>query len=323
MPYDVVTLGETMLRLTPPGAQLIEQSLSLTVHVGGSESNVAVGLARLGHRVAWLSRLTDNSLGRSISRALQTHGVDVSHITWTREDRVGLYFLEEGPPPRGSRVTYDRAGSAMSRIQPDDLPKDLFAAQAPAWLHVSGISLAISRPAAQTTLAAAQRARAAGWHISFDVNHRAALWPPEAAANACEPLAEMADVVFLALRDAAALYNAPDEPDKALRHLQKRWPAQTIVLTLGAAGAAGISPGGDIVHQSAYPAHGSGRIGGGDAFVAGFLSSYQEANALPSALMWGAAAAAYKYTLPGDMPLLDRNALQAIMQQDGPRALQR
>src|SRR5687768_14961826 len=108
--YDVITLGETMVRLSPPGFRRIEQSTEMTVEVGGSESNVAIGLARLGLRSLWLSRLTANSLGRLIEQQVRRHGVDTSRVLWTDEDRVGLYFLEEGPGPRGSRVIYDRAG---------------------------------------------------------------------------------------------------------------------------------------------------------------------------------------------------------------------
>ncbi len=106
--YDVITLGETMLRFTPPQLKRLEQTTGFDIEVGGTESNTAVGLARLGLNVAWLSRLTDNPLGRIIEQAIAKNGVDTSHIIWTDQDRVGLYFLEEGRIPRGSRVIYDR-----------------------------------------------------------------------------------------------------------------------------------------------------------------------------------------------------------------------
>src|SRR5688500_13638874 len=109
---DVVTMGETMLRFTPPGRTRLEQAHELQLHVGGSESNTAVGLARLGLRTAWFSRLPDTALGRLISGELARYGVDVQHIVWCNDSRVGLYFLEEGGPPRGSQVIYDRRDSA-------------------------------------------------------------------------------------------------------------------------------------------------------------------------------------------------------------------
>ncbi|MFW5771726.1 MAG: sugar kinase [Phototrophicaceae bacterium] len=323
MKYDLVTLGETMLRLTPPGQQLIEQATELALYVGGSESNVAVGLARLGWRVAWLSRLTDNALGRRIATAIRAHGVDTTYVTWTDADRVGVYYVEEGPPPRGSSVIYDRAGSAMSRMQPTDLPIDLFTPDGARVLHLSGITLAIGEAAAQTAQAAAQRARSAGWLVSFDVNHRAMLWSAAAAAAGCDPLLALADVVFVAQRDAVTLYGAPDAPGDAIRHIQARCPGAVIVMTLGAEGALALTPDGAIWRQAAFSAQGSGRVGGGDAFAAGFLCGYLETQAVEQALTWGAAAAAYKYTLPGDMPLLDRARVRAIIDHGHNTGIQR
>ncbi len=115
---DVVTLGETMLRFTPPARNRLEQADHLQVHVGGSESNTAVGLARLGLKTAWLSRLPTTALGRMVCGELSKYGVDTSHVIWSDTDRLGLYFLEEAGPPRGSQVIYDRRDSAISRMQP-------------------------------------------------------------------------------------------------------------------------------------------------------------------------------------------------------------
>src|SRR4051812_14873032 len=119
--FDVVTLGETMLRLTPPLMKRLEQATTLDIAIGGSEYNTSVGLARLGLKVSWISRLTSNGLGSLIANTLRGYGVDTSFVSWTDQDRIGLYFLEEGLAPRGSTVVYDRANSALSRMQPDDL----------------------------------------------------------------------------------------------------------------------------------------------------------------------------------------------------------
>src|SRR5690606_2014731 len=120
--YDVVTLGETMLRLTPPDLRLMEQATTLTMHVAGSESNVAAGLARLGLRVCWFSRLTDNVVGRYLVNGIAAHGVDTSHVIWTNEDRVGTYFVEEGRPPRSSTAPHARRPPALTPPQLSDLP---------------------------------------------------------------------------------------------------------------------------------------------------------------------------------------------------------
>ncbi len=146
--YDVVTLGETMLRLTPPGLKRLEQAMSFEIEVGGTESNMAIGLARLGLKVLWLSRLTDNPLGRLIARTIASHGVDTSRVVWTADDRIGLYFLEEGRAPRGSKVTYDRRHSAISQMRPAELPVELFHADGARLLHLTGIT----PPSARTSL---------------------------------------------------------------------------------------------------------------------------------------------------------------------------
>src|SRR5881227_4073948 len=115
---NVVTFGEAMIRLSPPSFQRLEQARSLDVQVGGAELNTAVALARLGRQTAWVSRLTDNPLGRLIANHAREAGVSTEHIVWTNEDRVGLYFLEFGAAPRASSVLYDRRGAAIASIAP-------------------------------------------------------------------------------------------------------------------------------------------------------------------------------------------------------------
>src|SRR5256714_13662699 len=116
--YDVITLGEAMVRLSPPNFRRLEQARSLDVQVGGAELNTAVGLARLGRSTAWVSRLTDNPLGRLIANQARAAGVSTEHVVWTKEDRVGLYFLEFGAAPRASGVIYDRKNAAIAAIKP-------------------------------------------------------------------------------------------------------------------------------------------------------------------------------------------------------------
>ncbi|HEX2914642.1 MAG TPA: sugar kinase [Chloroflexia bacterium] len=317
--YDVVTLGETMLRLTPPNLKRLEQTQSLDIEVGGSESNTAVGLARLGLKVAWLSRMTDNPLGRLIARTIAGHGVDTSYVTWTDQDRIGLYFLEEGRAPRGSSIIYDRANSAASRIQPTDLPSELFTAGKARLLHLTGITPALGPQAAATTRHAIKLAKEAGWLFSFDLNYRSRLWATLAAREGCEPLAAAADLLIAPLGDTRLLYNLSPEctPVEALAELSRRFPRATVVLTLGKQGAIGCEPQGKIVRQSVFRAEEVGRIGGGDAFAAGLLYGYllNQPDRLATALRWGAAVAALKYSIPGDLPVIDKAEAIALVEQ--------
>src|SRR6516165_1681251 len=118
MLHEVITFGEVMVRLSPPNFARLEQAQSLDVRVGGAELNTAVGLARLGRSSAWVSRLTNNPLGRLIANRAREAGVSTDHVVWTEEDRVGVYFLEFGAAPRASSVLYDRKGSAIAAIKP-------------------------------------------------------------------------------------------------------------------------------------------------------------------------------------------------------------
>lgn len=312
--YDVVTIGETMLRLTPDSHLRLEQAESLQIHVGGSESNTAVGLARLGKRVAWISRLTDNHLGRRIERAIAAHGVDTKNIIWTPDDRVGLYFLEAGSPPRSSHVIYDRAHSAFSRFEPKDLPIGLFVPGRSKWLHVTGISLWLGETTRATIAKAVSQARSAGWQISFDVNHRTLLCSTKQARAFCNSLFESADLVFLPQRDAVQLWEMnEDESDvKVMAKLVAMRSGKPTVMTLGTHGAM-ASDSANSISQSIVPVEPIGRLGGGDAFSAGFLSAWLEKQDLERSLKWATAAARLKYSISGDLPLISRQEVERLL----------
>ncbi len=313
--FDVVLLGETMVRLTPPGFERFGQSPTLEIHVGGSESNSAVGLARLGHRAAWLSRVTANPMGQWIVGQVAAQGVDVSHIVWTEADRVGTYYLERGRPPRDSHVIYDRAGSAMSCMQPSDLPVELFSRQRASMLHVTGITVGLSKSAEATALHATTLAKAAGLVVSFDLNYRSRLWSAHAAYSACKPFFEVADYVFLPIRDAIQVCQVDPKlaPEDICVELHRQWPNAQIALTLGSEGAVAIEPSGQIYKQPAYHAVEVERLGGGDAFSAGYLSGVLQGFDLQATLAWACAAAALKYTIPGDLPLFDCDMVKSLV----------
>jgi 2-dehydro-3-deoxygluconokinase len=322
--YDVVTLGETMMRLNPPGHLRIEQTNVFEIEIGGTESNMAVSMVRLGLKVAWLSRLPANALGKRLTRILAGNDVDVSHVVWAEGERLGTFFIEFGEGSRPTTVIYDRADSAMARMRPEELPEDLFQPGQARHLHLTGITLAISDTAAATARRALDLAKAAGWTTSFDVNYRAKLWTPEVCRQGCQSFAEEADLFFIPLRDAQTIYGVPEAatPLEALAFFQERFPHATIVLTLGASGAIAAEPGKDPIQQPSFPVTGTvGRIGAGDSFIAGVLYRYLEPESretwLSEALRWGTAAAAFKYTIPGDMGLFEREEIEALVNSAG------
>lgn len=319
--YDVITLGETMLRFTPLNLRRLEQGTAWELEVGGSESNLAIGLTRLGLKVLWLSRLTNNPLGRLIERTIAGHGVDTSRVIWTNNDRVGLYFLEEGRPPRSSKVIYDRKNSAMSQMRASEIPVDLFQPGRARLLHLSGITPALSPNLAVAAQRALNLAKESGWQVSFDLNYRRQLWSPAEALEGCTPFLQAADMLVMPLGDVQAIYNPGREQssEEILTMLRERYPQATIALTLGPNGAMGCQPGGPVLEQSSFPAEEVGRLGTGDAFTAGFLyrllTAVEPEERLPQALRWGAAMAALKLTVPDDIPFVSRAEVEELVQQ--------
>lgn len=313
--YDVITFGETMLRLTPPHFLRLRQAHQLEIEVGGSESNTAVGLAMLGLKTAWLSCLPRNPLGELASGTIAGYGVDTSHLVWSDQGRMGLYFYERGKQPRGSRVIYDRKDSAISRMRPEQLPKALFQAGNARLLHLTGITPALSRSAAETALRAVELAQDAGWQVSFDLNYRAKLWDIATARAACQPFMQRANILILPLRDGISFFGMASQisPEAACRALADAYPGTTLVMTLGGDGAVGCDDSGNLIRQAAFPAEEVGRLGAGDAFTAGFLYGMLEKNGLADALRWGTAAAAVKYTIPGDIPVMEKEEVERLV----------
>ena len=314
--FDVVTIGETMIRLSPEGYSRWEQAKTLQVHIGGSESNVAVGLARLGLRVSWLSRLTNNDFGRRIATEIAAQGVDTSRVVWTDGDRVGTYYYEQGSPPRNSRVIYDRAASAFTQYTSDELPDELFTSGGAKLLHVTGISLALGDKSRGMIHDAVTRARNAGWLISFDVNYRAKLWSPKEACEHCAGLFQEADLVFLPQRDAATIWGLPSGADvrDTLANLAKLRSGKLTITTMGSLGSAAQCNDEQCV-EPVTPVQPVGRLGGGDAFCAGFLYGWLTFANVQAALKWGNASAALKYSIPGDLPLLHKSEVEALVSE--------
>ena len=315
--YDVVTLGETMLRLSPPGATRLDQTRRFDVEVGGTESNTAVGLARLGLRCAWISRVPRSPLGDLVCAELARHGVDVSHVVRCPDERLGLYFYEDAPPPRRQRVIYDRANSAASRLSPADIDMDLLSRDDCRLVHLTGITPALGEQTRRATRRIMEVAGASGRQISFDTNYRAGLWSPEQARGELWRHMERASIVISSLGDLVEVFSAGPDREEALDWLRRRLPHQVCVVTCGAEGAIACLPGGEMVFRPAIPARMVDRLGGGDAFNAGFLYGWLQfprgSDKLGRCLEWGVAAAALKYATPGDMAVMDKAEIVDLM----------
>jgi 2-dehydro-3-deoxygluconokinase len=309
--YEVVTLGETMLRLSPPSHGRLEHANLLELHVGGAESNVAAALARLGRRTAWCSALPDTPLGRRVAHTVAAAGVDVSGVRYTADGRVGIYFVEFGAPPRATEVFYDRAGSSFSSAVGFD-PAMLTGA---GFAVLSGITLALSPHAREVAMAFADAARAGGAGVVVDVNYRARLWSPAAARAATGALLRGAAVVVCSARDASTVFGVPDGDVRAMAlELAERYApaARLVCLTCSERGSVAVEQGGVVTMQPWVPATVVDRFGAGDAFVAGIVDSLLGGATAAEALSFAARLAALKCTVAGDVCLFSRADVNAL-----------
>ena len=306
---DLVTFGESMLRLSPPGDDRLERADSLTVHIAGAESNVAIAAQRLGVDAAWISKLPDSPVARRVVRPIEGHGVDAD-VVWSGEGRQGLYYLETGGEPRGLNVVYDRAGSAVTTVQPGDL--DTETVESAEVFHTSGITPALSDATAETTAQLLSIAAQSGTTVSFDLNYRSKLWSHAEARDTLEPLLADVDLLFAPRRDTESILGIDAAAQEMARHLAGTYGIETVVVTMGGDGALALH-GGECYEQSVYPASDRRPIGTGDAFVGGFLAALVETDDLDTALSWGAAAAALKRSIPGDIATITPDEVREVI----------
>jgi 2-dehydro-3-deoxygluconokinase len=324
---DVVTFGETMIRFSPPDHLRLEQTGSLNLSAGGAELNVAAGVARLGLKSAYVSRLSANPLGRLIANKGREFGVDMSNILWADDERVGLYFVEYGAEPRPTRVYYDRMDSAFAHIQPGMVDwKSVF--QDVRLFHVGGITPALSASAYETQKEAMTAAREAGRLVSYDVNYRAALWTVEQARKAQLPLMEYVDILVTSIPDQpeiSELLSAlkGEEPAEVARQLAEKFGFKAVLVTMRkslSAQRASLTSlalaNGNLYQDRRYEVETIDPLGGGDACVAGFLTGYLQGD-LAHAVRLGNAFSALQQTAPTDLPWPTRAEVEALILEGG------
>jgi len=325
----LLAFGEVMLRLSPPGRELLFQTPRLDVWVAGAEANVATQLARLGHDVGMATMVPDNDLGRAAVTALRGHGVDVSTML-TAGERMGLYFVTSGAGLRATEVIYDRAGSAFAEAPVEAWNWDALLAGVDR-LHLSGITPALGPVPARSALAAVRAAAARGIAISFDGNWRGKLWArwdsdPRAILT---ELVAHADLMFGNHRDIALLLGRDDfsgEGEDRRRHAaEAAFAAFPTLRTIASTARAvehvdlhRLSARVDTREEAAQTgevvlAGIVDRIGGGDAFAAGVLHALRSGGTPEDAARQGLALAALKHSLPGDAGLFRQPDLDAYL----------
>ncbi|RSU51647.1 sugar kinase [Sphingomonas sp. S-NIH.Pt15_0812] len=324
-----LAFGEIMLRLSPPGRELLMQSPRFDVWVAGAEANVATQLARLGHDVGFASRVPDNDLGRAAIDTLRGHGVDVRHIQ-TGGERMGLYFVTSGAGLRATEVVYDRAWSSFAEAPAEAWDWNSILAGVDR-LHLSGITPALGPVPAETAIAAAEAATARGIALSFDGNWRGKLWArwdgdPRAILRR---IVEQADLMFGNHRDIALLLGRDDFAGEGenRRRVAAEAAFQAFPRLRTIASTARHVEHVDSNRLSARIDTREGyaqtdevliagivdRIGGGDAFAAGVLHGLRSGQDSLGAARTGLAVAALKHSLPGDAALFRQADIDAFV----------
>jgi 2-dehydro-3-deoxygluconokinase len=279
--FDVVALGEAMVEFNQAKASdpLYRQGF------GGDTSNAVIAASRQGARVAYLSRVGEDHFGRMLLDLWQSEGVDVSAVARDAQAPTGLYFVNHGP--QGHSFSYLRAGSAASRMLPQTM--DLSLAARTQWLHVSGISQAISASACDTVFAAIETARAAGGKVSFDPNLRLSLWPLARARATIRATIALTDLFLPSLDEAVALAGTDDVPE--IFAWAREQGAQTIVLKAGSSGAWYAEPGVEPQLSAARAVQAVDATGAGDCFDGSLLARLAAGDTLADAVRYANAAA--------------------------------
>lgn len=257
----VITLGETMILITPTTAVPLESAADFRLDIGGAESNVATHLARLGHRVAWVSRVGDDALGHRLERLVRERGVDTTQVQFDQDAPTGVYFKDPG-----SGVLYYRRGSAASLMRPGILTPAML--QGAEIVHLSGITPALSTSCAELVDSVLTLVESTDTLLSFDVNYRAALWSIAEAAPVLLRLAQRADLVFVGLDEAETLWGTRTPAE--VRSLLDA--PRTLVIKDGDVGATEFA-GHAAVFVPAHQTEVVEAVGAGDAFAAGYLGA--------------------------------------------------
>ena len=343
MPHKVVTFGEIMLRLSPPGFERFFQSPVLGATFAGGEANVAVSLARFGLDSYYVTRVPKHAIGEGAVSALRAEGVRTDYVL-RGGDRLGIYFAETGASQRASTVIYDRANSAISQLNPDDVKwSEVFAGAQ--WFHVTGITPALGERGAAATARALEEARRAGVRVSVDLNFRKKLWSEAQAQQTMRPLMRHVDVVIANEEDMQSVLGLEVPETNVIggqlnvsgyravaEQLSREFGPTIVAITLRESVSASDNGWSGVLwdaktaafHQSQrYDVRLVDRIGGGDSFAAGLIYGLVTGRSPEASLRFAVAASALKQTIPGDFNRVSVDEVDRLAKGDASGRVQR
>lgn len=308
--FEVTSIGEMMLRLSVPSGRRLETAGQLDVYPAGAEVNVMSTLARLGRRALWVGALPQNPMGRLAAHHLRMAGVNTSGIVWNENGRIGTYYVEFSPPPRGIQVTYDRAGSCMAGLESDRLDWDTLLDTR--LLHLSGITPAISSSCREIVQAALRKAKERGVPVSFDVNYRRKMWIESEAAAVIGDLMQNAELLFCSRLDAERLFGCSGDHQEVAQAMLEQSRARHVIVSIGSEGAL-LWNGKEWLHEPARPTQIIDRLGAGDALAAGVVHGWLDGD-IAAGLRYGVTLSALTLGQYGDAPITNKHELMTLSQ---------
>ena len=322
--FDLLSLGEILLKLTPPGDDRLSRGDSFTKQVGGAELNVIAGASLLGLRCGIISRLPQNDIGGYAKNQIRFTGVSDDYLVFedTPDARIGLYYYEGASYPRRPRVVYDRANSSFQRISTADFDENMY--RSARCFHTSGITLGLCEQTRQTAAEMIRRFKEQGALISFDVNFRGNLWTGREAREHIERILPYVDIFFCSESTARLTFGKTGTLKEIMRSFCREYPIAILCSTQRTVHSPRIHSFGSLIYSAGEDAFYEeepyrnievvDRIGSGDAYVGGVLSGLlSEPGNIRRALETGNAASAVKNTVPGDLPTSDYPELQEII----------
>lgn len=337
----IVTLGEIMLRLSPPGHLRFVQSNSFDVVYGGGEANVAVSCANYGHEAYFVTKLPTHEIGQGALNSLRQYGVKTDFIA-RGGDRLGIYYLESGSAVRPSKVIYDRAHSAISEADVSDFDLDAIMEGAQ-WFHWSGITPALSDKAAALTLEACKAAKRHGVTVSVDLNFRKKLWTAQKAQSVMRPLMQYVDVCIGNEEDAELCLGFKPDADVEngntdaagyegiFKAMAQEFGFKYVISTLRESVSAShngwkamIFDGKEFYVSRRYDLLPIvDRVGGGDSFSGGVIHGLLTMATPGEALEFAVAASALKHTIHGDFNMMSAQEVEQLAHGSGNGRVQR
>jgi 2-dehydro-3-deoxygluconokinase len=311
-PKTVVTIGETMALMYSNIPGPLAHAHDLILGIGGAESNFAIALQRLGTPTKWIGRIGNDSLGEKVVRELRAEGLTVHAVTDPTAP-TGL-MIKERRTADASRVWYYRSASAGSRLGADDVPAGVI--ESAALLHITGITPALSDSSAKAVVTAIDRAVRAGVPVSFDVNHRSALWHNRDATPVYRELAARSTIVFAGYDEARLVAPSASGVAGVATAISNLGPSQ-VIIKLGADGCFALVDG-SATRQPAIPVHPVDTVGAGDAFVAGYVSEYVAGHDVSTRLKTAVTAGAFACLTHGDWEGMPRRSELGLLHASEP-----